>query len=51
MGPVCQLFSTLYTTLQHNLMKEKLKDLIECSLLPNTKLDINDGQVKICVKP
>ena len=24
-------FSTLYTTLQHNLIKEKLKNLIECS--------------------
>ena len=33
MRPVCQrmIFSTLYTTLPHNLIKEKLKDLIECS--------------------
>ena len=61
-------FSTLYTTLPHNLIKEKLNDLIEwslkgknCHTLPvtkethslllNTKIDINFGRVKICVKP
>ena len=60
-------FSTLYTTLPHNLIKEKLNDLIEwsferecCHTLPvtnetrsiplNTKIDINVGHVKICVK-
>ena len=38
-------FSTLYTTLPHNLIKEKLSSLLE------TQNDINFGLVKTCVKP
>ena len=58
-------FSTLYTTLPHNLIKEKFIDLIEwtfkregspvtknrLSLLVETQNDINFGLVKTCVKP
>ena len=67
MRPVCQHdFTTLYTTLPHNLIKEKLINLIEWTLkrkvhliLPVTKdrlssllkNDINFGLVKTCVKP
>ena len=38
-------FSTLYTTLPHYLIKEKLSSLLE------TQNDINFGLVKTCVKP
>ena len=40
MRPVCLLiiFSTLYTTLPHNLIKDKLIDLIEKKNLPEKDL-------------
>ena len=55
-------FSTLYTTLPHNLIKEKFINLIEwtfvlpvtkhrLSSLLETQNDINCGFVKTCVRP
>ena len=55
-------FSTLYTTLPHNLIKEKLLDLIEWTFkralmterlfsLPLTKVGIHFGHVRMCATP